>query len=280
MSESITEYNKYDVINLNETSCNMTKLPNGADDLLIEGFQSINQSLSKWLLQLHCPVTPVALLWHSLNLHFTWRFCLLNCYISLAYLDFGELFATKLDYGIKWNRRQILQLDSVDGCFNGGWIGMIIWNEVHCNYQLRIDYNYAGATVMWYLFKPAISLVFARIRIVQAWGTIIANNSTYKYNMHPSILAPVTISLTFWGLTRRASVCADFPQEITYSKLAELQILDSIMFDEVLSRCLEGEIKTRLCQNFRFLLRNCQQILDQPDMKAKRRATITSWKLI
>ena len=62
MSESITEYNKYDVINLNETSCNMTKLPNGADDLLIEGFQSINQSLSKWLLQLHCPVTPVALL--------------------------------------------------------------------------------------------------------------------------------------------------------------------------------------------------------------------------
>ena len=41
IGESITEYNKYDVINLNETSCNMTKLPNGADDLLIEGFQSI-----------------------------------------------------------------------------------------------------------------------------------------------------------------------------------------------------------------------------------------------
>ena len=53
-------------------------------------------------------------------------------------------------------------------------------------------------------------------------------------------------------------------------------------FDEVLSRCLEGEIKTRLCQNFllQFLLRNCQQILDQPDMKAMRRATITLWKLI
>ena len=83
----------------------------------------------------------------------------------MAYLDFGELFATKLDYGIKWNRRQILQLDSVDGCFNG----MIIWNEVHCNYQLRIDYNYAGATVMWYLFKPAISgekFVWKGIRIV------------------------------------------------------------------------------------------------------------------
>ena len=38
IGESITEYNKYDVINLNETSCNMSKLPNGADDLLIEGF--------------------------------------------------------------------------------------------------------------------------------------------------------------------------------------------------------------------------------------------------
>ena len=69
---------------------------------------------------------------------------------------------------------------------------------------------------------------------------------------------------------------SDATSEFAHSKLAELQILDSMTFDEVLSRCLEGEIKTRLCQNFllQFLLRNCQQILDQPDMKAKRRATI------
>ena len=75
---------------------------------------------------------------------------------------------------------------------------------------------------------------------------------------------------------------SDATSEFAHSKLAELQILDSMTFDEVLSRCLEGEIKTRLCQNFllQFLLRNCQQILDQPDMKAMRRATITLWKLI
>ena len=34
----MTEYDKYDVICLNETSCNISKLPNGLDDLLLDGF--------------------------------------------------------------------------------------------------------------------------------------------------------------------------------------------------------------------------------------------------
>ena len=38
INDSITEYTKYDVISLNETSCNFSKLANGLDDLLIEGF--------------------------------------------------------------------------------------------------------------------------------------------------------------------------------------------------------------------------------------------------
>jgi len=36
--DSIMEYEKYDIINLNETSCNIAKFPNGLDDLLIDGF--------------------------------------------------------------------------------------------------------------------------------------------------------------------------------------------------------------------------------------------------
>ena len=45
INESISEYYNYDVINLNETSCNMSKLANGADDLLIDGFHPpIHQS--------------------------------------------------------------------------------------------------------------------------------------------------------------------------------------------------------------------------------------------
>ena len=38
INDSITEYTCYDVINLNETSCNILKLANGLDDLQIEGF--------------------------------------------------------------------------------------------------------------------------------------------------------------------------------------------------------------------------------------------------
>ena len=36
--DSIVEYQKYDIINLNETSCNIENFPNGLDHLLIEGF--------------------------------------------------------------------------------------------------------------------------------------------------------------------------------------------------------------------------------------------------
>jgi len=36
--DDITSYAKYDVISLNETNCNISKLANGLDDLLIEGF--------------------------------------------------------------------------------------------------------------------------------------------------------------------------------------------------------------------------------------------------
>ena len=38
ITDNITEYEKYDVISLNETNCNLSKLANGMDDLLIEGF--------------------------------------------------------------------------------------------------------------------------------------------------------------------------------------------------------------------------------------------------
>ena len=110
-----------------------------------------------------------------------------------------------------------------------------------------------------------------------AWGSIIANNSTYIQVQYASFHPRTSDINNIPDILR-----SDATSEFAHSKLAELQILDSMTFDEVLSRCLEGEIKTRLCQNFllQFLLRNCQQILDQPDMKAMRRATITLWKLI
>ena len=38
INDSITEYTIYGVINLNETSCNISKLADGLDDLEIEGF--------------------------------------------------------------------------------------------------------------------------------------------------------------------------------------------------------------------------------------------------
>ena len=38
IKDNIHEYDKYDVIALNETNCNISKLPNGEDDLLIDGF--------------------------------------------------------------------------------------------------------------------------------------------------------------------------------------------------------------------------------------------------
>ena len=60
--------------------------------------------------------------------------------------------------------------------------------------------------------------------------------------------------------------------------IAELQILDPGKFDQVLQRCLMGENRTRLNQD--FLGQNCQQILDRPDMKMKRRAAIAAGKLI
>ena len=56
--------------------------------------------------------------------------------------------------------------------------------------------------------------------------------------------------------------------------IAELQIFDPGKFDQVLQRCLMGENRTRLNQD--FLDQNCQQNLDRPDMKMKRRAAIAA----
>ena len=56
--------------------------------------------------------------------------------------------------------------------------------------------------------------------------------------------------------------------------IAELQIFDPGKFDQVLQRCLMGENRTRLNQD--FLDQNCQQNLDRPDIKMKRRAAIAA----
>ena len=40
LSDNINEYQKFDVICLNETNCNLEKLPNGLDDLCLEGFHT------------------------------------------------------------------------------------------------------------------------------------------------------------------------------------------------------------------------------------------------
>ena len=67
----------------------------------------------------------------------------------------------------------------------------------------------------------------------------------------------------------------------TYSRkrpIAERQITDPSRFQTVLTRCLTGQDSTRLNQY--FLGQNCQQVLDRPDMKLKRRTASTEGKII
>ena len=67
----------------------------------------------------------------------------------------------------------------------------------------------------------------------------------------------------------------------TYARkrpIAELQILDPSRFQTVLTRCLTGKDSTILNQD--FLGHNCQQVLDRPDMKLKRRTASAEGKII
>jgi hypothetical protein len=60
--------------------------------------------------------------------------------------------------------------------------------------------------------------------------------------------------------------------------IAELQILDPAKFEEVLARCLMGEKKTRLDQE--FLGKCCTQVLETPAMISNRRNAIAAGRII